>query len=211
MTVNIMNEFGMGESGDINTYPSIIKLNTLTGVWSKRNVNESGESVWTPFTFPSEVAMDMANFKKGYNLLRKGMAPDNHLVLWSEPMPKQPSDDHKPCFEVNLLFKDKQLGFVTFSSNSICVINKMQALLEMYQNRKEDSLEVPVCAMQMETVATANGEFQVPKFTISKYVNRPEKLIKIERKEPEPTPTPTKPEFDDNLDDVFGNGGEDEF
>ena len=30
MTVNIMNEFGMGESGDMNTYPSIIKLNTLT-------------------------------------------------------------------------------------------------------------------------------------------------------------------------------------
>lgn len=208
MSVNMMDEFGFGGSTELDTgtYPTILKLNTITGVWSLRNTNDQGEAVWENATFPKAIAVDMPNFKKGWNLLRKGQAPDSKLVKYMEVMPEKPSEDHKPCFEVHMYSRD--LDYVVFSSNSICVIRKMQELLGQYQSRTESAPHlVPVCTMQMETVSTGNGDFHVPNFTIQKYVARPVQLISAaESTEPAAKPTTkpkvevTEPEFDDSLD-----------
>ena len=210
MTVNMLDEFGFGGGTEIETgtYPTILKLNTITGVWPLRTHNEDGTAVWTTANFPKLIAIDMPNFKKGYNLLRAGQKPDSRLVKYQEAMPEKPSEEHKPCFEVNMYSKD--LDYVVFSSNSICVIRKMQELCGLYEVRTETAPHlVPVCSMQMETISTNNGDFQVPNFTIVKYVARPPQLIAAaEKAEPKPKakavpkPAPEVDEFEDSL-DVF--------
>jgi len=217
-----MDEFGFGGGTELDTgtYPTILKLNTITGVWALRTHNEEGTAVWTTANFPKLIAIDMPNFKKGYNLLRKDTPPDSKLVKYQEAMPEKPSEDHKPCFEVNMYSKD--LDYVVFSSNSICVIRKMQELCGQYESRTETAPHlVPVCSMEMETVSTNNGDFQVPNFTIKKYVARPVALIgKAEKPELKSTskpkaeskPAPVADEFEDSLDVLnIDHGDEDVF
>ena len=97
----------------------------------------------------------------------------------------------------------------------------LQGLLNEHESKKPQAPHmVPIVSMQLETISTANGDFQVPKFSIEKYVARPNELIEPvapTKKEASVKPksngmASAPPEFDDSLDSLDAQVGEaDEF
>lgn len=224
-----MDDFGFsGGNGatsiDASAFPTTIKYNAKESSWHKR-VQVGEEAQWQQFEFAvgTRVAIDLFNFKKGYTQIVKGQAPSLVFAKWQDPMPKKPNDQHKPAFEVNVLFKQKDLGYCVFSSQALTMLRQMAELMQGYQNEKPNDTQVPICELaEYKDVPTQHGPVIVPVFKIVKYQDRPEKMVVIPVVEQEAQPEKQKAskpvvehkeEFDDDLDKAFADndGDVDEF
>jgi len=220
----MMSEFGFGggdDGLDTGTFPTVIKFNAKENKWS----TYAGEGVWNDVTFPEKILVDMPNFKRGWFKFDSDGKPVKVFARWDKPCPENPDGPKiieggfKPSFEVNMYSKD--FDFVVFSSQSLCVIRAMQAVLNTWEQREDQSpTKVPGCVMEIDEITTKHGRVYVPNFKIKAYVDRPLNLIgsddqhpqtantapKAESKpkaKPAPKPAPVEPEFDDDLDKVF--------
>jgi len=233
--IDMMNEFGFGGGDDGNletgSYPTVIKFNAKENKWS----TYAGEGIWNDVQFPKQIAIDMPNFKRGWFKFDSESKPVRVLAKYNKPCPDNPDGPKiieggfKPSFEVNMYSKD--LDFVVFGSQSICVLRSMNTLLNQWSSRPETQKQlvtgddiVPVCTLEIDKIATKHGSVYVPTFKIQKFVNRPVNLIgeivetqaQAEPKpkaKPAPKPVPVEEEFDDDLDAAFpdDDGGADEF
>jgi hypothetical protein len=212
---DMMKEFGFSSGdpdGSASVYPQVLKLKATTGEWALRVVDGEGQGSWKPVDLPKQLAVDMPNFRKGYNHIAAGQKPDERLVHYSDVMPEKPSENHKPTFSVNVY--SKHLDYCVFSSQSLCVIRKMNELLQAYINGRPDEVKVPVCTVDMEEIVLQTGTISVPTFTIVKYIDRPANLIaprdntvEIKSKPPQEPKVATPPEFDDEI--PFDSGEDD--
>jgi len=120
--------------------------------------------------------MDLANIDVGWLSFAAG-APDFQMVKAGEPLPAQPSPDHKQAFRVRIGSTD--LGLREFSHSAKTVLRAMDALYSQYETEAPANPgKLPVVTIAgTETIKinSPQGElrFKVPDWSITSWIDRP--------------------------------------
>jgi hypothetical protein len=147
---------------------------------------------------PPQFAMDLANIEVGWiAYLQTG--PDAKMVRVGQPMPAQPTKEHKQGFRVTI-FAPKLLGGVReFASTAGAVKGAMNALHDAFEAAPEAKQGlVPIVAMTGTTPVVSNGGGQkttnyAPVFQIVKWIERPAELAASAAPASPPTPAAHAP------------------
>ena len=169
-----------GGGGDILP---IVKWDAKAGDLIKQDRYQAGDGTWQKdeqeLGLPIQVGMDLANIEIGWLSFASG-APDFQMVKAGEPLPAQPSPDHKQAFRVRIGSTD--LGLREFSHSAKTVLRAMDALHNQYQ------AEAPANPGKMPVVTIAGTEtikinspqgelrFKVPQWSITSWIDRPAML-----------------------------------
>ena len=160
----------------------IVKYSAKDGSFVRQDRHQAPDGTWekseTEMVTPIKVVMDMDAIEVGYIAFTTS-GPDFRMVQVGEPMPQQPSPDHKEGFRVRLY--NKEIGLREMSSSSKIVRNQMNDLHDAYLAGKADNPgKMPVVEIsgsdriQIETKAQGTQTFRSPKWSISGWIERPE-------------------------------------
>lgn len=158
----------------------IVKWDAKAGDLIKQDRYQAGDGTWQKdeqeLGLPLQIAMDLANIEVGWLSFAAG-APDFQMVKAGEPIPAQPSPDHKQAFRVRIASSD--LGLREFSHSAKTVLRAMDALHNQYQtDAPANPGKVPVVTIAgTETIKinSPQGElrFKVPQWSITQWIDRP--------------------------------------
>ena len=160
----------------------IVKYSAKDGSFVRQDRHQAPDGTWekseTEMDMPIKVVMDLDTIEVGF-IAFTANGPDFRLVQVGEPMPQQPSPDHKEGFRVRLY--NKEIGLREMSSSSKIVRNQMNDLHDAYLAGKADNPgQLPVVEItgsdriQIETKAQGTQTFRSPKWSISGWIERPE-------------------------------------
>jgi len=160
----------------------IVKYSAKDGSFVRQDRHQAPDGTWekseTEMETPLKVVMDMDAIEVGYIAFTVN-GPDFRMVQVGEPMPQQPSPDHKEGFRIRLY--NKEIGLREMSSSSKIVRNQMNDLHDAFLAGKADNPgKLPVVEItgsdriQIETKAQGTQTFRSPKWSISGWIERPE-------------------------------------
>jgi hypothetical protein len=160
----------------------IVKYSAKDGSFVRQDRHQAPDGTWekseTEMETPIKVVMDMDAIEVGYIAFTVN-GPDFRMVQVGEPMPQQPSPDHKEGFRIRLY--NKEIGLREMSSSSKIVRNQMNDLHDAFLAGKADNPgKLPVVEItgsdriQIETKAQGTQTFRSPKWSISGWIERPE-------------------------------------
>jgi len=170
----------------------IVKYSAKDGSFVRQDRHQAPDGTWekseTEMDTPIKVVMDMDAIEVGF-IAFTANGPDFRLVQVGEPMPQQPSPDHKEGFRVRLY--NKEIGLREMSSSSKIVRNQMNDLHDAYLAGKADNPgKVPVVEItgsdrvQIETKAQGTQTFRSPNWAIADWIDRPEGMSAPAAQEP---------------------------
>ena len=170
----------------------IVKYSAKDGSFVRQDRHQAPDGTWekseTEMDTPIKVVMDMDAIEVGF-IAFTANGPDFRLVQVGEPMPQQPSPDHKEGFRVRLY--NKEIGLREMSSSSKIVRNQMNDLHDAYLAGKADNPgKVPVVEItgsdrvQIETKAQGTQTFRSPNWAIADWIDRPEGMNAPAAQEP---------------------------
>jgi hypothetical protein len=158
----------------------IVKWDAKAGDLIKQDRYQAGDGTWQKdeqeLGLPIQIGMDLANIEIGWLSFAAG-APDFQMVKAGEPIPAQPSPDHKQAFRVRIGSTD--LGLREFSHSAKTVLRAMDALHNQYQaEAPANPGKLPVVTIAgTETIKinSPQGElrFKVPDWSITSWIDRP--------------------------------------
>ena len=172
-----------GSNADILPY---VRYDARSGRLHRIDRSQGPDGVWRSDSVditqpPPSFVMDLAQIEVGW-LHFSPSGPSLHLVPYGQPLPPQPSADHKQGFRVKL-FAPKLLGGVrVFTANAKSVIGAMDAVHSAYLAAPESAQGLlPVVTMAATTPITSRGPQgnstnYAPVFRIEKWVPRPAEL-----------------------------------
>ena len=160
----------------------IVKYSAKDGSFVRQDRHQAPDGTWekseTEMETPIKVVMDIDAIEVGYIAFTTS-GPDFRMVQVGEPMPQQPSPDHKEGFRIRLY--NKEIGLREMSSSSKIVRNQMNDLHDAFLAGKADNPgKLPVVEItgsdriQIETKAQGTQTFRSPKWSISGWIERPE-------------------------------------
>ena len=160
----------------------IVKYSAKDGSFVRQDRHQAPDGTWekseTEMETPIKVVMDMDAIEVGYIAFTVN-GPDFRMVQVGEPMPQQPTPDHKEGFRIRLY--NKEIGLREMSSSSKIVRNQMNDLHDAFLAGKADNPgKLPVVEItgsdriQIETKAQGTQTFRSPKWSISGWIERPE-------------------------------------
>jgi len=166
-----------GGGGDILP---IVKWDAKAGDLIKQDRYQAGDGTWQKdeqeLGLPIQIGMDLANIEVGWLSFAAG-APDFQMVKAGEPLPAQPSPDHKQAFRVRIGSSD--LGLREFSHSAKTVLRAMDTLYNQYEaEAPANPGKLPVVTIAgTETIKinSPQGElrFKVPEWSITSWIDRP--------------------------------------
>ena len=164
-------------SGDILP---IVKWDAKAGDLIKQDRYQAADGTWQKdeqeLGLPLQVAMDLGNIEIGWLSFAAG-APDFQMVKAGEPLPAQPSPDHKQAFRVRIASND--LGLREFSHSAKTVLRAMDTLYNQYEaEAPANPGKVPVVTIsgtERIKINSPQGEltFKVPQWSITSWIDRP--------------------------------------
>ena len=172
-----------GSNADILPY---VRYDARSGRLHRIDRSQGADGVWRSDSIditqpPPSFVMDLALIEVGW-LHFSPSGPSLHLVPYGQPLPPQPSADHKQGFRVKL-FAPKLLGGVrVFTANAKSVIGAMDPLHSAYLAAPESAQGLlPVVTMVTTTPIISRGPQgnstnYAPVFRIEKWVPRPAEL-----------------------------------
>lgn len=160
----------------------IVKYSAKDGSFVRQDRHQAPDGTWekseTEMETPIKVVMDIDAIEVGY-IAFTTTGPDFRMVQVGEPMPQQPTPDHKEGFRIRLY--NKEIGLREMSSSSKIVRNQMNDLHDAFLAGKADNPgKLPVVEItgsdriQIETKAQGTQTFRSPKWSISGWIERPE-------------------------------------
>lgn len=160
----------------------IVKYSAKDGSFVRQDRHQAPDGTWekseTEMETPIKVVMDLDTIEVGF-IAFTTTGPDFRMVQVGQPMPQQPSPDHKEGFRVRLY--NKEIGLREMSSSSKIVRNQMNDLHDAFLAGKADNPgKLPVVEItgsdriQIETKAQGTQTFRSPKWSISGWIERPE-------------------------------------
>ena len=160
----------------------IVKYSAKDGSFVRQDRHQAPDGTWekseTEMETPIKVVMDIDAIEVGYIAFTTS-GPDFRMVQVGEPMPQQPTPDHKEGFRIRLY--NKEIGLREMSSSSKIVRNQMNDLHDAFLAGKADNPgKLPVVEItgsdriQIETKAQGTQTFRSPKWSISGWIERPE-------------------------------------
>ena len=170
----------------------IVKYSAKDGSFVRQDRHQAPDGTWekseTEMETPLKVVMDMDAIEVGF-IAFTATGPDFRMVQVGEPMPQQPSPDHKEGFRIRLY--NKEIGLREMSSSSKIVRNQMNDLHDAFLAGKADNPgKLPVVEItgsdriQIETKAQGTQTFRSPKWSISGWIDRPEGMNAPAAQEP---------------------------
>ena len=181
-----------GGGGDILP---IVKWDAKAGDLIKQDRYQAGDGTWQKdeqeLGLPISIGMDLANIEVGWLSFAAG-APDFQMVKAGEPLPAQPSPDHKQAFRVRIGSSD--LGLREFSHSAKTVLRAMDTLYNQFE------AEAPANPGKMPVVTIAGTEtikinspqgelrFKVPEWSITSWIDRPAMMDGVTSAPSEPAP-----------------------
>lgn len=158
----------------------IVKWDAKAGDFIKQDRYQAGDGTWQKdeqeLGLPLQVAMDLGSIEIGWLSFAAG-APDFQMVKAGEPLPAQPSPDHKQAFRVRIASND--LGLREFSHSAKTVLRAMDTLYSQYEaEAPANPGKVPVVTISgtdRVKVNSPNGEltFKAPVWSITQWIDRP--------------------------------------
>jgi len=143
------------------------------GKWESKN---------TDITSPAPLMlMDLAQIEVGW-IAFTGGAPDFHMVRFGEPLPQQPSKEHRQGFRIRVYAPKLLGGLREFSATARVVIAAMDALHNQFEAAPESGqrlLPLVMLAGTMPVVSKApQGQTTnyAPIFEITKWLPRPDDM-----------------------------------
>ena len=140
------------------------------------------ESRSTDITSPAPIMlMDLAQIEVGW-ISFTGGAPDFHMVRFGEPLPQQPSKDHRQGFRIRVYAPKLLGGLREFAATARVVIAAMDALHNQYEEAPESGQRlVPLVTLTGTTPVvskTPQGQTTnyAPIFEITKWLPRPDDM-----------------------------------
>jgi len=166
-----------GGGGDILP---IVKWDAKAGDLIKQDRYQAADGTWQKdeqeLGLPIQIGMDLANIEVGWLSFAAG-APDFQMVKAGEPLPAQPSPDHKQAFRVRIGSSD--LGLREFSHSAKTVLRAMDTLYNQFEaEAPANPGKLPVVTIAgTETIKinSPQGElrFKVPEWSITQWIDRP--------------------------------------
>jgi hypothetical protein len=158
----------------------IVKWDAKAGDLIKQDRYQAADGTWQKdeqeLGLPLQVAMDLGSIEIGWLSFAAG-APDFQMVKAGEPLPAQPSPDHKQAFRVRIASND--LGLREFSHSAKTVLRAMDTLYSQYEaEAPANPGKVPVVTISgtdRVKVNSPNGEltFKAPVWSITQWIDRP--------------------------------------
>jgi hypothetical protein len=158
----------------------IVKWDAKAGDFIKQDRYQAADGTWQKdeqeLGLPLQVAMDLGSIEIGWLSFAAG-APDFQMVKAGEPLPAQPSPDHKQAFRVRIASND--LGLREFSHSAKTVLRAMDTLYSQYEaEAPANPGKVPVVTISgtdRVKVNSPNGEltFKAPVWSITQWIDRP--------------------------------------
>ena len=158
----------------------IVKWDAKAGDLIKQDRYQASDGTWQKdeqeLGLPIQIGMDLANIEVGWLSFAAG-APDFQMVKAGEPLPAQPSPDHKQAFRVRI--GSTNLGLREFSHSAKTVLRAMDALYSQYEaEASANPGKLPVVTIAgTETIKinSPQGElrFKVPDWSITSWIDRP--------------------------------------
>lgn len=140
------------------------------------------ESKSTDITSPApSMLMDLAQIEVGW-IAFTGGAPDFQMVRFGEPLPQQPSKDHRQGFRIRVYAPKLLDGLREFAATARVVIAAMDALHNQYEEAAESGQRLVPLVMLSGTTAVVSKTPQgqttnyAPIFEIKKWLPRPDDL-----------------------------------
>ena len=168
-------------------YQLICKFDSRAGRMYKRDRDAgTGEWVQTDITKNFRAVFDFAsaNFEIGWMNFNTNAAPDFVMVPHGEPMPPQPSPNHKQGARILIQLSADLDGSVReIASNAKAFLRGISDLHDAYLAQVVGNEgKLPIVVLE-DTVATQSGSGATkttnysPVFRIDKFVDRPAKLV----------------------------------
>lgn len=166
-----------GGGGDILP---IVKWDAKAGDLIKQDRYQASDGTWQKdeqeLGLPLQIGMDLANIEVGWLSFAAG-APDFQMVKAGEPLPAQPSPDHKQAFRVRI--GSTNLGLREFSHSAKTVLRAMDALYSQYETEAPANPGklpvVTIAGTENIKINSPQGElrFKVPDWSITSWIDRP--------------------------------------
>jgi hypothetical protein len=178
MGLNIVQE-------NTGSYDPYIKWNGKAGRFYIKQDEQEVEVV------PDMFVLDLENIKTGWLFFAAGLAPDK---VWdkslTEPTPR-PSENHKRGFSVRL-FSKKLGGIFELSGSSMHLNNAINEMYELFEaNKGANAGKVPVIKFDGALgMKDKHGTNYKPKFSIEKWIDRPDELKVDTNPAPQAAPAP---------------------
>ena len=158
----------------------IVKWDAKAGDLIKQDRYQAADGTWQKdeqeLELPIQIGMDLANIEVGWLSFAAG-APDFQMVKYGEPIPAQPSPDHKEAFRVRIGSSD--LGLREFSHSARTVLRAMDTLHNQFEaEAPANPGKLPVVTItgtDRVKVNSPNGEltFKAPVWSITSWIERP--------------------------------------
>lgn len=143
------------------------------GKWESKN---------TDITSPAPLMlMDLAQIEVGW-IAFTGGAPDFHMVRFGEPLPQQPSKEHRQGFRIRVYAPKLLGGLREFSATARVVIAAMDALHNQFEAAPESGQRLLPLVMLAGTTPVVSKAPQgqttnyAPIFQINKWLPRPDDM-----------------------------------
>jgi hypothetical protein len=143
------------------------------GKWESKN---------TDITSPAPLMlMDLAQIEVGW-IAFTGGAPDFHMVRFGEPLPQQPSKEHRQGFRIRVYAPKLLGGLREFSATARVVIAAMDALHNQFEAAPESGQRLLPLVMLAGTTPVVSKAPQgqttnyAPIFEITKWLPRPDDM-----------------------------------
>jgi hypothetical protein len=143
------------------------------GKWESKN---------TDITSPAPLMlMDLAQIEVGW-IAFTGGAPDFHMVRFGEPLPQQPSKEHRQGFRIRVYAPKLLSGLREFSATARVVIAAMDALHNQFEAAPESGQRLLPLVMLAGTTPVVSKAPQgqttnyAPIFEITKWLPRPDDM-----------------------------------
>lgn len=158
----------------------IVKWDAKAGDFIKQDRYQAGDGTWQKdeqeLGLPLQIGMDLANIQIGWLSFASG-APDFQMVSAGEPLPAQPSPEHKQAFRVRIGSSD--LGLREFSHSAKTVLRAMDTLYNQFEaEAPANPGKLPVVTIsgtERIKINSPQGEltFKVPEWSITSWIDRP--------------------------------------
>jgi hypothetical protein len=191
---------GLNTQTNANIVPHI-RYDARAGRLFRADRTQDASGLWTTelvdiTTPPPAFIMDLATIEVGW-VHYTTTGPDFRMVRMGQPLPAQPSKDHRQAFRVRVNAPKLLGGTREFVSAAKAVINAMDALHTTWEQAPERTAGlVPVVRLSGTTPITSKGPQgtttnYAPRFEIIKWTERPGDLP-IEAAMPS-SPPPSSP------------------
>lgn len=180
-----MSSFGLNlnSGGD---FLAIVKIDARSGRIFRVDRNEDGEATPTDITDVFEGVFDLAHAEAGWALFVAGAAPDFAMAPIGEPLPPQPSQNHRQGVRLRLLLAPKAAGKMErlreVAVTSKAVIRALEALYDQWLAGRDKNAGKTVLTRLggvKPVVSVGGGQKSTnyePVFTVARWVPVPKEF-----------------------------------